>query len=138
VRVDGSEVGRIGRGFLLLVGVGRGDDERAVDYLVDKVINLRVFEDGEGKMNLSLLDVGGEILAVSQFTLYADTRRGRRPSFTNAAPPAEGERMYRLFVERMRRRGVRVETGVFGAMMEVELVNDGPVTIILERDGVSV
>jgi len=114
--------------------VGQSDTIEDLDYLVDKVVNLRVFPDEEGKMNLSLLDVGGEVLVVSQFTLYADCRKGRRPSFTDAAPPEKGKEMYELFINKLRDRGVRVETGEFGAMMLVKIYNDGPVTIMLDSE----
>lgn len=134
VTVDGRKVGRIGKGLLLLVGVGRNDDREVVGYLAEKILNLRVFNDRDGKINLSLQDIKGEILVVSQFTLYGDTRKGRRPSFTDAAPPGEGERLYLDLVDHLKESGLRVVTGVFGAMMEVELINDGPVTLILERE----
>lgn len=132
VRVDGEVTGRIGRGIAVLLGVGQGDTERDGDYLLDKIAGLRIFPDAEGKMNLSLEQVGGELLVVSQFTLYGDTRKGRRPSFVNAAPPDLAVALYDRFVAAARARGITVGTGVFQAMMEVELVNDGPVTIILE------
>jgi len=134
VYIEGKEVGKIGKGFVLLLGVGQSDTIEDLDYLVDKVVNLRVFPDEEGKMNLSLLDVGGEVLVVSQFTLYADCRKGRRPSFTDAAPPEKGKEMYELFINKLRDRGVRVETGEFGAMMLVKIYNDGPVTIMLDSE----
>jgi len=130
--VDGVERGAVGRGFLALVGVTHGDDAAAARKLAAKTARLRVFTDDAGLMNLALGDVGGAVLAVSQFTLYADTRRGNRPSFTNAAPPRQGEDVYEAYVEALRAGGVPVETGVFGAHMRVELVNDGPVTILLE------
>jgi len=133
VRVGGETVGEIGRGLLLLVGIGRGDGEEEMSWLADKVLGLRIFEDEAGRMARSLCDVGGEILAVPQFTLYGDVRRGRRPSFDRAAPPEEAEPLFRRFVAELKQRGERVEQGVFGAHMEVELANDGPVTIILER-----
>ena len=133
VTVEGKVVGEIGKGFMLLVGVTHDDTDEQIQYLADKIVNLRVFEDEEGKMNRSLLDVGGEILSVSQFTLYGDTARGRRPSFTSAAKPGFAEPMYEKFNEALRERGVTVETGVFGAMMDVSLINDGPVTLILEK-----
>ena len=134
VVVEGAEVGRIGPGHLLLVGFARGDDEGAVEWMADKVVGLRVFDDAEGKMNLSLEDVGGDLLVVSQFTLYGDTRKGRRPSFVEAADPEVAIPLYRRFVELLEARAPgRVETGEFGAMMEVELLNDGPVTLVLER-----
>lgn len=133
VRIGGSLVGEIGRGVVVLLAAERGDTPRHADYLADKTAELRIFPDGEGRMNLSLLQVGGGALVVSQFTLAGSTRRGRRPSFTQAAPPAEAEALYRRFVERLAERGVeRVATGVFQAQMEVEIVNDGPVTILLD------
>jgi D-tyrosyl-tRNA(Tyr) deacylase len=132
VRVNGVVVGRIGPGLVVLLGVGQGDAETDGDYLADKVVNLRIFSDDAGQMNRSVLETGGEILVISQFTLYGDARRGRRPGFTDAAPPAEAERLYQLFVLRVRQSGLRVETGVFRAMMAVALVNHGPVTILLD------
>ena len=132
VAVDGAETGAVGRGFLALVGVTHEDDAAAARRLAAKTARLRVFADDAGLMNLALGDVGGAVLAVSQFTLYADTRRGNRPSFTDAAPPDRGEAVYEAYVEALRAEGVPVETGVFGAHMQVELVNDGPVTILLE------
>jgi D-tyrosyl-tRNA(Tyr) deacylase len=132
VRVDAREVGRIGRGLLVLLGVGRADGDTDADQLAEKVVNLRIFADEAGHMNRSALDVTGELLVVSQFTLYGDARKGRRPSFVDAAPPAEAERLYRRFVAQAAASGLRVATGVFQAMMEVGLVNDGPVTILLD------
>ena len=132
VTVDGREVGRIGRGILVLLGVSRDDTPADADYLLDKTLNLRIFEDEAGKMNRSLLDVGGELLVVSQFTLYGDCRKGRRPSFVQAAPPETAEALYEHFVDQARGSGVPVATGRFRAMMDVSLVNDGPVTLILE------
>jgi D-tyrosyl-tRNA(Tyr) deacylase len=137
VRVEGAVVGSIGRGVLVLLGVGRGDGEKDVAYLADKVANLRIFADGAGQMNRSVLEEGGAVLVVSQFTLYGDVRRGRRPGFGGAAPPEEASRLYELFVESLRRTGLAVETGVFKAMMQVELVNDGPVTLLLDSGHVS-
>lgn len=135
VAVDGEVTGEIGPGLLVLLGAGEGDGEADVDYAVDKTVNLRIFADDDGKMNLSLLDTGGELLVVSQFTLYGDTRKGRRPSFVGALEPGEAERLYELFCARARDAGVpKVATGVFGAMMEVELVNDGPVTLMVETE----
>jgi D-tyrosyl-tRNA(Tyr) deacylase len=135
VRVNGQTVGEIGHGFVILVGVGPGDGEAQAQWLARKIAGLRVFEDAEGKFNLSLLDVGGGCLVVSQFTLYADARRGRRPSFTDAAPPQVAEPLIARFAEMLRQAGVsQVETGVFGARMEVEILNDGPVTIWLDTD----
>ncbi|ASS74639.1 D-tyrosyl-tRNA(Tyr) deacylase [Tumebacillus algifaecis] len=132
VTVDGQVTGEIGRGFVLLIGVTHEDTMQDVDYLVDKVVNLRVFEDEAGKMNLSLLDIGGALLSISQFTLYGDCRKGRRPNFMDAAKPDFANQYYESFNEKARSLGVQVETGVFGAMMDVELVNDGPVTLLLE------
>jgi len=132
VSVDGEVVGAVGRGFLALVGVTHGDTAEAAARLAGKTARLRVFNDEAGLMNLALPDVGGAVLAVSQFTLYADVRRGNRPSFVAAAAPAVGEVVYEAFVEALRAEGVPVQTGVFGAHMQVELLNDGPVTILLE------
>ncbi|WP_144463288.1 D-aminoacyl-tRNA deacylase [Siminovitchia fortis] len=133
VTAEGRLTGSIGRGFVLLVGITHDDTEKEAEWLADKIINLRIFEDADGKMNRSLKDVDGEILSVSQFTLYADCNKGRRPSFVDAAAPDMANSMYERFNELLRSRGVKVETGVFGAMMEVDLVNDGPVTLVLER-----
>ena len=132
VTVDGEVTGQITKGFVLLVGVTHEDKEEDAAYLADKIANLRVFEDADGKMNLSLLDVGGEILSVSQFTLYGDCRKGRRPSFIEAARPEQAVELYEAFNGMLREKGIRVETGVFGAMMDVQLTNDGPVTLIVE------
>ena len=132
VTVDCERVAEIGRGFVALVGVGHGDTAEVAARLAAKTAKLRVFEDGAGLMNLALGDVGGAVLAVSQFTLYADTRKGNRPSFTDAAPPDVGEAVYGAYVEALAAAGVPVKTGIFGAHMHVELVNDGPVTILLE------
>jgi len=132
VEVNGDIIGKIGEGFLVLLGVGKDDTEEDVRYLADKVLGLRIFEDEAGKMNLSITDVKGEILAVSQFTLYGDSRKGRRPSFDEAAPPDVAERLYELFVEEIRKSGIKVETGKFRALMDVHLVNSGPVTILLD------
>ncbi len=133
VTVKGKVTGTIDKGFVLLVGVTHDDTEKEAEWLADKIVNLRIFEDADGKMNRSLKDVEGEILSVSQFTLYADCHKGRRPSFVDAAPPEKANPLYEQFNELLRSRGVKVETGVFGAMMEVDLVNDGPVTLVLER-----
>lgn len=130
--VAGEEIGRIGRGFMVLIGVSVQDGEKDVKYLADKVPNLRIFEDDEGKMNRSLKDTGGGILAVSQFTLYGDARGGRRPSFTEAARPEAANELYEKLVEAWRAQGVHVETGRFRADMQVSLVNDGPVTLLLD------
>ena len=132
VSVEGEIKGQIGAGFLVLIGVEEGDGDVDFKYIADKVPNLRVFEDEQGKMNRSLLDVGGELLAVSQFTLLGDARGGRRPSFITAARPETADPMYERLVADWRVRGIRVETGVFGAHMKVSLVNDGPVTILLD------
>jgi D-tyrosyl-tRNA(Tyr) deacylase len=132
VSVDGETVARTGPGFLALVGVAHGDTLETAQKLAGKTARLRVFGDEAGLMNLSLLDTGGEVLAVSQFTLYADARRGNRPSFTGAAAPDVGEAVYEAYVEALRAEGVPVQTGVFGAHMAVDLLNDGPVTILLE------
>jgi len=132
VKVDGRTVGRIGRGLNILLGVGKGDCEEDVEKLVRKIAGLRIFEDERGKFQLSLADIGGEVLVVSQFTLYASLRKGRRPSFELAEEPRRAEELYNLFVERFRREGFRVETGVFGAMMEVFIVNWGPVTLLVD------
>ena len=132
VQVDAELVGSIGAGLLLLVGVGKADDFSAVEFLANKVLNLRIFEDELGKMNRSILEVGGQLLAVSQFTLYGDTRKGRRPGFDAAALPEQAKPLFEQFVEMLRQSGLMVETGRFGAHMEVSLINDGPVTFILE------
>jgi D-aminoacyl-tRNA deacylase len=132
VSVSGKPAAMIGRGLLVLVGVTHEDDDDAAAKLAAKTVRLRVFEDAAGLMNLSLTEIAGELLVVSQFTLYADTRRGNRPSFTRAARPAQGEAVYLAFVEALRAEGVPVQTGSFGAHMHVQLVNDGPVTILLE------
>src|SRR5215813_15308363 len=132
VTVDGKVVGEIGAGLLVLLGVSKEDTEAAADYSAEKIIGLRIFEDDAGKMNVSVLDKGGEVLAVSQFTLYGDVRRGKRPSFDAAARPESARLLYESFVERIRAAGVRCETGRFQEMMQVELVNEGPVTILLD------
>ena len=132
VSVEGEIRGQVGAGFLVLIGVEEGDGDADFRYIAEKVPNLRVFEDEQGKMNRSLLDVGGEVLAVSQFTLLGDARGGRRPSFIAAARPETADPMYERLVAEWRARGIRVETGVFGAHMKVALVNDGPVTILLD------
>jgi D-tyrosyl-tRNA(Tyr) deacylase len=134
VLVDGNVVGEIGQGLLVLLGVGKADEEPAADYLVEKVLGLRIFEDAEGKMNLSVRDQGGEVLMVSQFTLYGDVRRGKRPSFDAAAPPEEARRLYEYAVAKVRAAGLRCKTGQFQAMMDVELVNAGPVTILIDSE----
>lgn len=133
VTVEDRVVGEIGRGLLLLAGFTGGDTEETLRWMADKVVGLRVFTDAEGKMNLSVEEIGGAVLVVSQFTLYGDARRGRRPSFVEAARPEVAVPLYERFVELLRAAGRPVETGEFGAMMQVELVNDGPVTLVLER-----
>lgn len=132
VLVEGRVVGEIPRGLVILLGVGRGDTRRELQYLADKVAGLRIFEDAEGKMNLDITQAGGDVLVVSQFTLYGDCRKGRRPGFTDAAPPEEAERLYLEFCRYLEEKGLKVATGVFGAAMQVEITNDGPVTLILE------
>ncbi len=134
VQVDSEEAASIGRGYLVLLGVGAGDGEEQAAWLARKIAGLRLFEDDEGKMNLALADVDGSVLAVSQFTLYGDARKGRRPSFTRAAPPAQAEELYDRFCDLLAAEGVPVEKGVFQAHMEVGLVNVGPVTLWLERE----
>ena len=132
VTVSGDITGEIGLGLLVLLGVGAGDTRAEADYLVDKTIGLRIFEDAGGKMNLSVAEVGGALQVVSQFTLYGDARRGKRPSFDAAAPPEQARELYEYFVERVRAAGLRCETGRFQETMQVELVNEGPVTILLD------
>jgi len=132
VSVNGEIAGKIGLGLLVLLGVGCDDTEADASYLASKIAGLRVFEDDRGKMNRSVQDAGGSVLAVSQFTLYGDVRRGKRPSFDSAAPPEKARQLYEFFVERIRSAGLRCETGRFQEMMKVELVNDGPVTILLD------
>jgi D-tyrosyl-tRNA(Tyr) deacylase len=137
VTVEGRIVGEIGPGLLVLLGIGKTDTEAAADYLAEKITGLRIFEDSAGKMNLSVLDQRGEMLVVSQFTLYGDVRRGKRPSFDAAARPEEARKLYEYFVQKVRATGLRCQTGEFQAMMQVELVNDGPVTIIVESPALS-
>lgn len=132
VKVDGQVVGQIAQGLVVLLGVAEGDTETDLKYLVEKTINLRIFEDDEGKMNRSVLDIGGSILAISQFTLLGDCRKGRRPSFITAAKPEEANAKYEDYVRLVRQQGVTVETGIFRADMKVQLINDGPVTMILD------
>ena len=134
VTVQGKEVGAIGPGLCLFLGVAKGDTEEDSNYLVQKSVELRIFEDDEGKFNRTLLDVGGEALVVSQFTLYGDCTKGRRPSFSHAASPEEAERLYQQFVQKLREKGPRVATGQFQAKMEVSLVNSGPVTFIIDSE----
>ena len=137
VTVDEQIVGSINQGLLLFLGVGQGDSEAQVKPMADKIVHLRIFEDDAGKMNRSLLDIGGEVLVVSQFTLYADTRRGRRPSFTNAAPPAIAEPLFEYFKRAISDYGLTVASGIFGAAMEIDLRNQGPVTIWLDSEELS-
>ncbi len=132
VKVDGQIVGQIEQGMVVLLGVAEGDTETDLKYLVEKTIHLRIFEDDDGKMNRSVLDVGGSILAISQFTLLGDCRKGRRPSFIGAAKPEEANTMYESYVRQIREQGVTIETGIFQADMKVHLVNDGPVTLVLD------
>ena len=132
VTVAGEVTGQITKGLVLLVGVTHADKEDDAAYLADKIANLRIFEDENEKMNLSLMDVGGEILSVSQFTLYGDCRKGRRPNFMDAARPDQAVHLYDVFNGLLREKGIRVETGIFGAMMDVQLINDGPVTLIVD------
>jgi D-tyrosyl-tRNA(Tyr) deacylase len=136
VTVDGEIVGQIERGFLILLGIGQNDGEAQIKQMVDKIVNLRVFEDDEGKMNRSLLDTGGSALVISQFTLYADVRKGRRPSFINAAPPALAEPLVERFKAALSTYNVHVESGIFGAHMDVALLNYGPVTIWIDSDSI--
>ena len=136
VLVDGDVVGETACGLLVLLGVGKTDNENAADYLVEKILGLRIFEDDQEKMNLSIQDKGGEVLVVSQFTLFGDVRRGRRPSFDGAARPEEAKRLYEYFVAKLRAAGIPCETGRFQAMMDVELINQGPVTILLDSEKV--
>lgn len=132
VTVRKEVIGKIGKGFMLLVGITHEDTEADLDYIVNKLIHLRVFEDADGKMNESLLQIGGEVLSISQFTLYADTRKGRRPSFTDAAKPDIAIKLYEQFNQKLIEAGIHVETGEFGAHMDVQLINEGPITIILD------
>jgi D-tyrosyl-tRNA(Tyr) deacylase len=132
VIVEGNEVGRIDKGLLVFLGVGQEDTHKDISYMVSKIIHLRIFEDSEGKMNLSLLDSNGEMLVVSQFTLFGDCRKGRRPSFSQAALPQKARDSYNEFIKEVHKLGIRVASGVFQAMMEVSLINDGPVTLLLD------
>lgn len=132
VKVSGNVVGEIGPGLLVFLGVGKEDSAADAEYLLEKIVNLRIFEDEAGKFNLSLLDCAGQMMVVSQFTLYADCRQGRRPSFTAAAPAEMARALYELFLERARQKGLRVAAGIFQARMEIELINSGPVTILLD------
>lgn len=132
VGVEGKVVGQIGKGLLIFLGIGKDDGKKDIDYLVDKTTGLRIFQDKDDKMNLSVKDIGGELLIVSQFTLYGDVRKGKRPSFTNSAHPELGEKYYQEFIEKVRNLGINVESGVFGADMKISLINDGPVTIMID------
>lgn len=134
VRVNGVTVGKISAGLLILLGVGQEDGESDLNWMVDKLVGLRIFEDEEGKMNRSVQEARGEILMVSQFTLYGDCRSGKRPSFTTAAPPEQAKALYERTVERIRSQGLKVETGIFQAQMDVELINDGPVTLLIDSE----
>lgn len=132
VKVDGSIVGEIGKGILVLIGISKEDTMEDIIYTKDKIINLRIFDDSQGKMNLSLMDINGELLIVSQFTLYGDCRKGRRPNYMEALSGEEAKKLYEAFVEQCKKEGLNVKTGVFGADMEVNIVNDGPVTLLLD------
>ena len=132
VEVDGKIVGKIGRGLCVFLGIKKGDTEKEADWLVEKIVGLRIFEDEKGKMNFSIKDIGGEFLVVSQFTLYGNCRKGRRPSFDRAAPPEMAEPLYNYFVNKLKENGFKVETGIFRAEMKVDILNDGPVTFIIE------
>lgn len=134
VKIEGEIVGAIDKGYMVLVGITNGDDELLVEKMVDKLVNLRIFEDENDKLNLSLLDVGGSVLSISQFTLFANCKKGRRPSFIDAAKPDISSPLYDFFNKKLEEKGINVERGVFGAMMEVSLINDGPVTIILDSN----
>ncbi len=134
VTVDGSVVGEIKRGIMVLIGISSSDDEKVMDYMLDKIVNLRIFEDENDKMNLSLKDIDGELLIVPNFTLYGDARKGRRPSYINACPPSEAEKIFDRFVEKAKELPLKVETGIFQAEMKVELLNDGPITILLDSE----
>ncbi len=134
VTIENKQIAEINEGLVVLLGIGKGDSDQDARYLADKIVNLRIFEDAQGKMNCSLLDTGGALLVVSQFTLYGDCRKGRRPSFTESAPPDEAERLYNLFVTTLRSTGLTVETGRFQAYMQVAICNDGPVTLILDTE----
>lgn len=134
VKIEGEIVGAIDKGYMVLVGITNGDDELLVEKMVDKLVNLRIFEDENDKLNLSLLDVGGSVLSISQFTLYANCKKGRRPSFIDAGKPDISSPLYDFFNKKLEEKGINVERGVFGAMMEVSLINNGPVTIILDSD----
>ncbi|SHH16312.1 D-aminoacyl-tRNA deacylase [Thermosipho atlanticus] len=132
VNVNGKTIAKINKGILVLLGVGKHDTDEDAKYLSDKIVNLRIFDDEQGKMNLSLIDIKGELLIVSQFTLFGDCRRGRRPSYSESAPPTQAKKLYEKFIEYSKKYGLKVETGTFGAYMEVSLINDGPVTLLLD------
>lgn len=132
VKVDGAITGKIDKGLLVFVGVAPEDTEKDMEYIADKIVNLRIFEDDDEKMNLCLSDVGGELLVVSQFTLYGDCRKGRRPNFTGSCEPVKAEKMYNEMIDYLRNKGIKTECGVFGADMKVDLLNDGPVTLLLD------
>ena len=134
VTVEGKVSGEIGNGYVVLVGLLPTDDDKVMDYMLDKLVNLRIYEDENDKLNLSLKDIGGEILIVPNFTLYGDARKGRRPSYAKAAPPDEAEKLFDRFVEKAKETGLDVQTGIFRTHMKVELVNDGPVTILLDSE----
>lgn len=134
VRSDGKVQGKIDQGLVILLGIKNGDGDSDLRWMVEKVINLRIFEDDEGKMNRSLTDIGGSMLIISQFTLYGDCRKGRRPGFSGAAPPAQAKPLYERFIQLSREKGITVETGIFQAEMAVNLVNDGPVTLLLDSE----
>ncbi len=134
VTVEGKVSGEIGNGYVVLVGLLPNDDDKVMDYMLDKLVNLRIYEDENDKLNLSLKDIGGEILIVPNFTLYGDARKGRRPSYAKAAPPDEAEKLFDRFVEKAKETGLNVQTGIFRTHMKVELVNDGPVTILLDSE----
>lgn len=134
VTVENNIVGKIGKGLLVLLGVGPEDTKNTADFLVQKLVKLRIFEDEKGKMNLSIKDIAGELLIISQFTLYADCRGGNRPSFTNAGKPEKANELYEYFIQKCKEENIKVQQGIFGADMKVELLNDGPVTILLEKE----
>ena len=134
VRIEGSTMAKIGQGLVVLLGIRNGDTATDIKWLTEKIINLRIFDDPAGKMNMSIADIGGEMLIVSQFTLYGDCRKGRRPGFSAAAPPEIAEPLYNQFIDEIKNRGVRTVTGIFQAAMQVELVNDGPVTLLLDTE----
>lgn len=134
VTVDGIIKGNIGNGYVVLVGLLSSDDEKTMDYMLDKLVNLRIYEDENDKLNLSIKDVGGELLLIPNFTLYGDARKGRRPSYAKAAPPDEADKIFNRLVEKARETGIKVETGVFRTHMKVDLINDGPVTILIDSD----